>query len=69
MQLYQEDAEITQMIKDENQHLKKTVLAVTKEKDGLQAQISSKLQAYVLENSSKATLEQRLESLIKSKND
>ena len=69
MQLYQEDAEITQMIKDENQHLKKTVLAVTKEKDELQAQISSKLQAYVLENSSKATLEQRLESLIKSKND
>ena len=69
MQLYQEDAEITQMIKDENQHLKKTVLAVTKEKDELQAQISSKLQAYVLENSSKATLEQRLESLIKSKSD
>ena len=69
MQLYQEDAEITQMIKDENQHLKKTVLAVTKEKDELQAQISSKLQAHVLENSTKATLEQRLESLIKSKND
>ena len=69
MQLYQEDADITQMIKDENQHLKKTVLAVTKEKDELQAQISSKLQAYVLENSSKATLEQRLESLIKSKSD
>lgn len=39
MQLYQEDAEITQMIKDENQHLKKTVFAVTKEKDELQAQI------------------------------
>jgi hypothetical protein len=37
MQLYQEDAEIAQMIKDENQHLKKAVLEVTKENDELQA--------------------------------
>jgi predicted regulator of Ras-like GTPase activity (Roadblock/LC7/MglB family) len=43
MQLYQEDAEIMLMIKDENQQLKKTVFEASKEKDELQAQISRKL--------------------------